>query len=130
MQAAEQVGEPEFGILRLRLELLEAAQRHSNLVQQRGAIDLLLDVVGSRFLERRRDRLQGSEMRRERGGTEPPVTVVVARHTRLRGGHGIHVPVQIEIRLLDIAEAHFFSSRWQSWSESTRSVRFAASNSF
>src|SRR6267378_1220663 len=43
MQTAEQVGEPEFGILRLRLELLEAAQRHPNLVQQRGTIDQEID---------------------------------------------------------------------------------------
>ena len=114
MQAAQQMGEPEFGIFCLRFEFLEAKQRDPNLVQQRGAIDLLLDAIGARFLERGRNRLQGGQMRRERGGAESSVAVIVTRDTRLRGRHRVHVPVQVEIRLLDIAQTHAFSSRWHS----------------
>src|SRR6266581_4722313 len=130
MEAAEQVRQPELRILRLRLQLLEALQRDANLVQQRSAVDLLLEVGGIRFLQGGRKRLERGEMGSERGGTEAAVAVVVAppRHARLRRGHGIHVPVEIEKRLLDVAEAHAFNNRWHSSSDSTRSVRLAASN--
>ena|SRR5216117_3507257 len=129
MEAAEQVRQPELRILRLRLQLLEAAQRDANLVQQRGAVDLLLEVGGIRFLQGGRKRLERGEMGRERGGAEAAVAVVVARDSRLRCGDGIHVPVEVEKRLLDVAEAHAFNNRWHSSSDSTRSVRLAASNS-
>src|SRR6266550_7799218 len=128
MEAAEQVRQPELRILGLRLQLLEAPQRDANLVQQRGAVDLLLDIGGIRLLEGGRQRLERGEMGRELGGAEAAVAVVVPRHPRLRRGDGVHVPVEIEKRLLDVAEAHALNNRWHSSSDSTRSVRLAASN--
>src|SRR6266705_3262359 len=89
--------EPELGILSLGLELLVAAQRDADFVEQRRAVDLLVQVGRAHFLERRRDR--------------------------------IHLPVEIEKRLLDVAETHAFNNRWHSSSDNTRSVRLAASNS-
>src|SRR6266511_1437229 len=127
MEAAEQVRQPELRILRLRLQLLEAPQRDANLVQQRGAVDLLVEVGGTRFLQGGRKRLERGEMGRERAGTEAAVAVVVARHPRHDDRYG-HVPVEIKKRLLDVAEAHAFNNRWHSSSDSTRSVRLAASN--
>ena len=68
-------------------------------------------------------------MRRQRAGAEATVAIIVSRHPGLRGGNRIHVPVEIEKRLLDVRETHAFNNRWHSSSDSTRSVRFAASNS-
>src|SRR5882762_6178817 len=116
MEAAEQMRQPELRILGLRLQLLEAAQRDADLIEQRGAVDLLVEIGGIRLFEG--------------GGAEAAVVVVMRppRYPRLRRGDGVHVPVEIEKRLLDVADAHAFNNRWHSSSDSTRSVRFAASN--
>ena len=128
MQPAEQMREPEFRVLGLRSQLLEAAQHDADFVQQRRAVDLLLEIGGIGSFQRGGDRFERREMGRERGGTESAVAVVVARHTGLGGSHRIQMPMEIEERFLDIAEAHALSNRWHSSSDSTRSVRLAASN--
>ncbi len=107
----------------------EAAQHDANLVQQRRAVDLFLEIGGVGFFQRGGDRFECREVGRERGGTEAPVVVIVARHAGLSGGHRIQMPIEIEKRLLDVAEAHAFSNRWHSSSDRTRSVCFAASKS-
>src|SRR6185503_754554 len=131
MEAAQQVREPEFRVLGLRANMLEPPQRDPDFVQQRGAVDLFLEIGRVHFFQRRGNRLQRRELRPERGMTEPSVAIVVARHAGLRRGHRIHVPVEIEERLLDVAKTHggLLNTRWHSSSDSTRSVRFAASNS-
>jgi hypothetical protein len=78
------------------------ASHHANLVQERGAVDFLLEIVGLRFLEGRRDGLQSGQMGRERSGAESAVAIVMTRHARLSGRHRVHVPVQIEKRLFDV----------------------------
>src|SRR6266705_5028992 len=121
--------EPELGILSLGLELLVAAQRDADFVEQRRAVDLLVQVGRARFLERRRDRFERGELRGERARAIATVAIIVPRHAGLRGGDRIHLPVEIEKRLLDVAETHALNNRWHSSSDNTRSVRLAASNS-
>ena len=129
MQPAEQMREPEFWVLGLRLQLLEAAQHDADLVQQRRAVDLLLEIGGVGCFQRGGNRLERREMGHERGRTETAVAVIMPRHASLCGRHRVQMPVEIEKRLLDVAQAHAFSNRWHSSSDRTRSVRFAASNS-
>ncbi len=130
VQPGEQVREPELGVRRLRPQPLEAAHRDADLVEQGGTVDLGIEVVGAGPFEGGGDRLQGGEVRGEGGGAEAAVAAVLRGDPRLRGRHRIQLPVQVEVRPLDRAEAHAlcFSSRWHSSSERTRSVRFAASN--
>src|SRR2546426_6068275 len=65
----------------------------------------------------------------------PPRSTLFPYTTLFRSRRdGVEVPAQIEVGTLDLAERPYrhtacFSSRWHSSSESTRSVRFAASNS-
>src|SRR5213075_1467744 len=129
MQSAEQVGQPELGVRRVRPQFLVAAHGDADLVEQRRAVDLLVQPVDAGFFERGRERLEGREVRRQRGGTEAAVAVIVARHAGLRRRDGVQVPPQVEERPLDRAEGHAFSNRWHSSSDSTRSVRLAASKS-
>ena len=133
MQPPEEVGQPESGVLRLRALALEAPQGDANVVEQGGAVDLVFERGGGSFLERRRDGLERREVRRQGGGTVAPEPIIVRRDAGLRGGHGIEVPPQVEVRALDLLEGAYrhaacFSNRWHSSSESTRSARFAASN--
>ena len=64
VQPAEQMREPELGILRLRLQLLEAAQHDANLIQQRRAVDLFLEIGGAGFFQRGGDRFECREVGR------------------------------------------------------------------
>ena len=121
--------EPKLWILGLRLELFIAAQHDADLVEQRRAVDFLFQIGGVRLLERGGDRLQGGQMRREGGRAESAVAIIVTRHAGLGRGNRVEMPVQIEERLLDVAETHALSNRWHSSSDRTRSVRLAASNS-
>ncbi len=129
VQATKQVREPELGVRRLRPQLLEAPHHHADLVEQGRAVDFVVQPVHAHVLERGPDRLQGGEVRRERLDAEAAVAIVVTGHARLRRGDGVQVPAEIEKRPLDVAEAHAFNRRWHSSSDSTRSVRLAASNS-
>src|SRR5690349_19833758 len=128
------MGQPERRVLRLGPLALPPPQRHADLVQQGGAVDLVFQLTGGGFLEGGGKGLERGEVRGERARTEASISVVVRLHPRLRRGDGVEMPAQIEIRTLDLAERPYrhtacFSSRWHSSSESTRSVRFAASNS-
>src|SRR2546422_7806056 len=119
---------------RLRPRALQPPQHDPDVVQQGRAIDFVFHLASSGFLEGGGEGLERGEMRSERAGTEASVPVVVRLHPRLRRRDGVEVPAQIEVRTLDLAERPYrhtacFSSRWHSSSESTRSVRFAASNS-
>src|SRR2546426_8787481 len=129
MQPAEQMREPKLGILRLRFELLVATQHDADFVQQRRAVDLLVEIGGVSSFQRGGDRSERREMGRERRGTEAAVAIVVTRHAGLRRGDRIQMPVEIEKRLLDVAQAHAFNNQWHSSSDRTMSVRLAASNS-
>ena len=62
MESAEQMTDPELRVLGLRALLLEAVQRDPNLVEQRGAVDLVVEVVGAGFLERAAERLERREV--------------------------------------------------------------------
>ena len=128
MQPAEQMREPEFGVFGLRFELLEAVQHDADFVQQRRAVDLFVEIGGVRSFQRGGDRLERREVGRERRGTEAAVAVIMARHAGLGRDHRVQTPVEIEERLLDVANAHVFNNRWHSSSDRTRSVRLAASN--
>src|SRR5207247_10545449 len=126
VQPAEQMREPELGILRVRLQRLEALQLDANLIQQRRAVDLFLEIGGAGFFQRGGDRFECREVGRERGRTEPAVAVIVARHAGLSGGHRIQMPIEIEKRLLDVPEAHPPSNAWYSSSARTRWEHVAA----
>ncbi len=119
MQATEQMREPELGVLGLGPERPEPAQRDPDLVEQRGAVDLLLEIDGGCLLQRGGERFQCGEMRRQRGRTESAIAIVVPRHAGLRRRHRVHMPMQIEIRLFDVADAHALSNRWHSSSVRT-----------
>src|SRR5690242_11653102 len=127
------MGEPEPRIPGLGPLALEAPQRHAQLVQQGRAVDFLFELIGRYFFERGGEGLERRQVGRERRGSVPPVAVIVPFHPGLRCGHRIEVPPQVEVRALDFPERPYrhaacLSSRWHSSSESTRSVRFAASN--
>ena len=111
MQPAEQMGEPKFWILGLGFQLLKATQHDTDFVQQRRAVDLLLEIGGVGCFQRGGDRFERREMGCERGRTETAVAVIMPRHAGLCGGHRVQMPVEIEKRLLDVAQAHAFSNR-------------------
>ena len=77
MQPAEQMREPEFRVLGLRFQLLEAAQHDADLVQQRRAVDLLIEIGGIGSFQRGGDRFERREMGCERGRTETAVAVIM-----------------------------------------------------
>jgi len=70
--------QPELRVFGLRFDLLEAAQHDSDFVEQRRAVDLFLEIAGVGCFQRGGDRFERGEMRRERGGAEAGVAVVVA----------------------------------------------------
>src|SRR6185437_16556168 len=101
--------------------------------EERRAVDFVVQLIGSGFFECGGDGLERGEVRGEGARTEAPVAVVIRLHARLRRAHWIEVPPQIEVGTLDFPDRRYrhaacLSSRWHSSSDSTRSVRFAASN--
>ncbi len=134
VEPAEQMREPKPRVLGLGALALEAPQGDPDFVQERRAVDFVVQLIGGGLFEGGGDGFERGEVRGERARTEAPVTVVVRLHPRLRRAHGIHVPPQIEVGPLDLPERRYrhaacLSSRWHSSSDNTRSVRFAASNS-
>src|SRR2546428_14077632 len=107
MQAPEEVREPERGILRLRPLPLQAPHGDADVVQERRAVDLVVEGGSRGFLERGDDGPERHEVRRERGGAEAPEAVVVRGHAGLRRGDGVEMPAEIEVRALDLAELSY-----------------------
>src|SRR5438309_1098696 len=133
VQAAEQVRQPESGVLRLRALALETPQGDPDLVQEGRTVDFSFALVGRGLFEGGCDGFERGEVRSESARAEAPIAVVVGLHSRLRRAHGVQVPSQIEVGPLDLPERRYrhaacLSSRWHSSSDNTRSVRFAASN--
>src|SRR5256712_8428597 len=125
--------QPERRAARLRPLALEPLQRHADVVQEGGPVDLVFQPVGGRLFQGGGEGLERDEMGSERGRAVAPVAIVVGLHAGLRSRDRIEVPPQIEVCLFDLAERPYrhaacLSSRWHSSSDSTRSVRFAASN--
>jgi len=133
VQPAEQMVQPERRAACLRPLALEPLQRHADVVQEGGPVDLVFQPVGGRLFQGGGEGLERDEMGSERGRAVAPVAIVVGLHAGLRSRDRIEMPPQIEVCLLDLVERPYrhaacLSSRWHSSSDSTRSVRFAASN--
>ena len=92
VQAAQQVREPECRVLGLRALALEAGERHPTVVQQRRAVDLVVETLSGGSFQGGADRLEGGEVGAERVGAESPEAVVVVRQPRLGGRHRIEMP--------------------------------------
>ncbi len=104
VQPAEQVRQPEPGVLRLGALALESLLQHAHVVQERRAVDLVLELARRGLFQSGADGLECGEVWSERDGTEPPVAVVVGRHARLGRRDGVQVPAQVEVGPLDFAE--------------------------
>ena len=83
VQPTEQMRQPELGIRRLWAQVLEAPHRHPDLVEQRRAVDFLVEAVHARFLEGGGERLEGGKMGGQGLGAEAAVAIVVSGHTGL-----------------------------------------------
>src|SRR2546425_292356 len=141
LEVVREAGQRRCGRFRGRLESLRKGplalvhpQRHAHLVQQRRAVDLFIQLGGVCLFESGGERLQGGEVGGEGGVGVVSVTVVEGGDPRLGSRHRVHVPAQIEVGAFHLPQSAYrhaacFKSRWHSSSVSTRSVRFAASNS-
>ena len=97
VQPGEKMLQPERRILRLRPLALEPPQRDAGLVQQRGPVDLVVQLVRGGFFQSGGERLERRERGAQRIRAVSPVPVVVPRHPRLCGRHRVEMPAQVEV---------------------------------
>ena len=95
MQTPQQVRQPETRILRLRPFPLEPPHRDPYLVQEGGAVDLVVEGFGLHFFQRRGEGPERCQVGSERGSTVASIPIIVRRDAGLRGRDGIEAPADV-----------------------------------
>ena len=88
----------------MRLLVLPARRRDPELAEQRGAVDLLLQIVDVELLDRAGDRPDCGNVRPHRVPVEPPEPVILRDNPVGARRRGVEVPLQVEVRPAEIVD--------------------------
>ena len=81
----------------MRLLLLEPVDRHSDVVEGRGAVYLVVQRLDLALFQRAGHRLEGGQVLADLVGAMGAQPTVVLRDARGGGLHGVHVPPEVEV---------------------------------
>ena len=115
VQPLEEMVDPEDRVPLVRPLVLQPEDRAPELAQQRGAVDLLLQVLDVELLDRARHRPERRDVRPDGGHVEAAQPAVVRHQPGLARGGRVEVVLEIQVGLAELVDRRHPASRDREW---------------